>query len=141
MPDVYLLTEGPEGEVAVPDLTLTFLDSGLALERADGARVWGSDWGGLEEMSPVERSVLPDGRRGVVLVVVERGRQHTHRLVLGTDDAAATEAALRDRAAAHGIRKRPPRRAVSRSLTALVVVAALAAMAALLLCATHVIHL
>ena len=31
MPDVYLLTEGQEGEVAVPHLTLTFLDSGLAL--------------------------------------------------------------------------------------------------------------
>ena len=141
MPGVFLLTEGPGGEVAVPDLTLTFLDSGLTLEKADGEHVWGSDWGGLEEMSPVERSVLPDGRDGVVIIVVERGRQLSHRFVLGTDDAAAMEAALRGRAAAQGLRSRSPRRAVSRALTAFVVVAALAAMAALLLSATHVIHL
>ncbi len=88
MPDVYLLTEGRDGVVAVPRLTLTFLDSGLALDKADGGSVWESDWGGLEEMSPVERSVLPDGREGVVIVVVEQGRRHSHRFVLGTDDAA-----------------------------------------------------
>src|SRR6202044_3054785 len=87
VPDVYLLTEGREGEVAVPHLTLTFLDTGLALDKADGEPVWGSDWSGLEEMSPVERSVLPDGRAGVVIVVVEQGRQHSHRFVLGTEDA------------------------------------------------------
>ncbi len=141
MPDVYLLTEGRDGVVAVPRLTLTFLDSGLALDKADGESVWESDWGGLEEMSPVERSVLPDGRAGVVIVVVEQGRRHSHRFVLGTDDAASTEAAVRERAAAHGLRTRSPRRAVSRLLMAVLVVAAAAAMAALLLAATHVIHL
>jgi hypothetical protein len=31
VPDVYLLTTGPEGELAVPHLTLTFLDTGLEL--------------------------------------------------------------------------------------------------------------
>ena len=129
MPDVYLLTEGREGEVAVPHLTLTFLDSGLTLDMPDGARVWDSDWAGLEEISPVERSILPDGREGVVIVVVEQGRELRHRFVLGTDDAASTEAAVRDRAAAHGLRSRSPRRAVSRLLMAVVVVAALGAMA------------
>lgn len=79
VPDVYLLTEGREGEVAVPHLTLTVLDSGLALDKADGEPVWDSAWGGLEEMSPVERSVLPDGRAGVVIVVVEQGREHRRR--------------------------------------------------------------
>ena len=93
MPDVYLLTEGQEGEVAVPHLTLTFLDSGLALEKADGEPVWDSAWAELEELSPVERSVLPDGRAGVVIMVVERGRRGRHRFVLATDDAAVTEAA------------------------------------------------
>ncbi len=78
MPDVYLLTEGSEGTVAVPDLTLTFLDSGVALDKADGDHVWSSPWDQLEEMSPVERSELPDGRSGVVIVVVERaGRRAT----------------------------------------------------------------
>jgi hypothetical protein len=141
VPDVYLLTEGPAGDVAVPDLRLTFTDSGLALDRADGARVWDTAWDGLEEMSPVERSILPDGRDGVVMVVVEQGRELRHRFVLGTDDAASTEALIRDRAAAHGLRSRSPRRAVSRPLMTVVVLAALAAMAALLLSATHVIHL
>jgi len=140
VPGVSLLTEGRDGAVAVPQLTLTFLESGLALDKADGESVWDSDWSGLEEMSPVERSVLPDGREGVVIVVVEQGRRHSHRFVLGTDDAALTEAAVRDRAAAHGLRSRSPRRAVSRLLMAALVVAALAALAALLLSATHVIH-
>jgi hypothetical protein len=140
VPDVYLLTEGRDGEVAVPELTLTFLDSGLALDKADGEPVWGSAWEGLEEMSPVERSVLPNGRDGVVIVVVEQGRQRRHRFVLGTDDAPTTEAAIRERATAHGLRTRSPRRAVSRLLLVAVVVAALAAMAALLLQAAHVIR-
>jgi len=141
VPDVYLLTEGHDGVVALPRLTLTFLDSGVVLDKADGESVWESDWAGLDEMSPVERSVLPDGRQGVVIVVVEQGRRHNHRFVLGTDDAASTEAAVRERAAAHGLRSRSPRRAVSGLLMAVLVVAALAAMAALLLAATHVIHL
>ena len=140
VPDVYLLTEGQEGEVAVPHLTLTFLDSGLALQKADGEPVWDSAWVELQEMSPVERSMLPDGRAGVVITVVERGRRGRHRFVLATDDAAVTEAALRARAAAHGLRTRSARPAVSRLLLAGIVLAALAAMTALLLSATHVIH-
>ena len=63
VPDVYLLTTESEGELAVPHLTLTFLDSGLELEKADGERVWDCGWSDLEEMSPVERSVLPDVAR------------------------------------------------------------------------------
>jgi hypothetical protein len=72
--------------------------------------------------------------------VVERGRRGRHRFVLATDDAAATEAAVRARAATHGLRTRSPRPAVSRLLMAGIVLAALAAVAALLLSATHVIH-
>ena len=48
VPDVYLLTEGREGEVAVPHLTLTFFDSGLTLDKADGEPVWHSGWAGLD---------------------------------------------------------------------------------------------
>jgi hypothetical protein len=140
VPDVYLLTEGQEGEVAVPHLTLTFLDSGLALEKADGEPVWDSPWAELEELSAMERSVLPDGRAGVVITVVERGRRGRHRFVLATDDAAVTEADVRARAAAHGLRTRSARPAVSRLLLAGVVLAALATITALLLSAAHVIH-
>ena len=91
-------------------------------------------------MTPVERSVLPDGRDGVVMVVVERGRHRHHRFVLTTDDPAATEASIRGRAAAHGLRTTTPKRAVSRTLTLAIVVIALATMTALLLSAAHVIH-
>jgi hypothetical protein len=57
----------------------------------------------------VERSVLPDGRDGVVFAVVEREGRHMQRFVLATDDAVAMEAALRDRAATHGLRIRSER--------------------------------
>ena len=140
MPDVYLLTDGSAGEVAVPDLTLTFFDSGLALHKADGEPVWDSDWAELTELSPVERSVLPDGRAGVVIAVVERNSRDRHRFVLATDDAVITEAAVRDRAAAHGLRTRSARPAVSRLLTVGIVLAVLATMAVLLLSAVHVIR-
>lgn len=140
MSGVYLLTAGPEGDLAVPHLTLTFLDSGLALDKADGNPVWDSSWAELEEISPVERSVLPDGRAGVVIVVVERGRRARHRFVLATDDPVGTEAAVRARAAAHGLRSRSARPGVSRLLMVGVVVAALATLTALLLSAAHVIH-
>jgi hypothetical protein len=139
VPDVYLLTTGPEGELAVPHLTLTFLDSGLVLDKADGERVWDCGWAELEEMSPVERSVLPDGRAGLVVVVIERGRQGRHRFVLITDDVLGAETAVRTRAAAHGLRS-SARPAVSRPLMIGIVLAALATITALLLSAAHVIH-
>jgi hypothetical protein len=140
VPDVYLLTEGPEGELAVPNLTLTILESGLALHKADGDPVWDSPWTALAEMSPVERSVLPDGRDGVVIMVVERGVRRRHRFVLASDDSESTEADIRGHAAAHGLRTRSVRPAVSRALMAVIVVAALAAITALLLSAVHVFH-
>ena len=62
------LTEGREGEVAVPHLTLTFLDSGLALDKADGEPVWDSDWAGLE------RDVA-----GGALRAARRARRRRHR--------------------------------------------------------------
>ncbi len=140
VPDVYLLSEGSEGTVAVPHLTLTLHQRGLALNKADGERVWSSPWSDLAEMSPIERSELPDGRPGVVIAVTERGGGRQHRFVLATDDPAQTEVTVRGRAAAHGVRTTRQKRAVSKALTALVVVAALATMTLLLLSAVHVIH-
>jgi hypothetical protein len=142
VPDVYLLTEGSEGTVAVPDLTLTFLGTGVALDKADGEHVWSSPWDQLEAMAPVERSELPDGRSGIVIVVVERAGRREHRFVLAADEPAETEADVRHLAASHGLQtKRPATKpAVSKALTTLIVLAALATMAALLLSAAHVIH-
>ena len=117
VPDVYLLTEGSEGTVAVPDLTLTFLDTGVALDKADGDHVWSSPWDQLEEMSPVEPLRAP--RRSLRVSSSSsssvRGRRE-HRFVLAADEPAETEATIRRRAAAHGLRtnrragRRSPRR-------------------------------
>lgn len=140
VPDVYLLTAAADGTVAVPHLRLTFRASGLELDKADGELVWDCEWSDLTEMSPVERSVLPDGRDGVVMVVVERERRRRHRFVLATDDADATEDFIRGHAGTHGLRTRWPRPAVSRLLTAAIVVAFAITMTLLLLSAVHVIR-
>ena len=108
MRDVYLLTEGDEGPIAVPHLELTFMDKGLELDKPDGEAVWNTAWSDLEEMSPVERSVLPDGSEGVVMLVVERSGRRRHSLVLATSDAAATEAAIRGRAGPTAWRRTGP---------------------------------
>ena len=141
MPDVYLLTQGAEGRVAVPQLTLSFLPSGIELEKADGEPVWSCAWDDLEAMAPLQRSVLPDGRDGVLIVVTERGRRRRrHRFVLAADDAASTETSIRSRAAAHGLRTKADRPAVSRRLTTLIVIAGAMTLSLLLLSAAHVIH-
>jgi len=140
VPDVYLLTAGSEGPVAVPDLRLTFREGGLELDKADGEMVWDCDWSDLVEMAPIERSVLPDGKDGVVMLVVERDHRRRHRFVLATDDADATEGLIRGRAGSHGLRTRWPRPAVSRLLTVAVVVAFAVTMTLLLLSAVHVIR-
>jgi hypothetical protein len=140
VPDVYLLTDGSSGEVAVPHLTLTFRDTGLELDKPDGEAVWDCDWSELQEMTPVERSVLPDGRDGVVIVVVERDRRRRHRFVLATDDAEATEESIRGRAGTHGLQTRWPRPAVSKLLMVAVVGALAATLTVLILSAVHVIH-
>lgn len=139
MPDVYLLTEGPDGAMAVPNLTLNFLPTGLALEKSAGEAVWESSWSDLAEMSVVERSVLPGGRAGVAILVVERGEvRREHRFVLTTSDPAETVSAVRGRAAAHGLRTTVPCSPVSKILTVGIVLLALATLTALLLSAVHV---
>ena len=140
VPDVYLLTAGSDGPVAVPHLRLTFRETGLELDKADGELVWDCDWSDLVEMAPVERSILPDGKNGVVMVVVERVRRRRHRFVLATDDADGTEELIRARAGIHGLRTRWPRPAVSRLLTLAIAVAFAVTITVLLLSAVHVIR-
>jgi hypothetical protein len=138
--DVYLLTAGSDGPVAVPNLRLTFRESGLELDKADGEMVWDCGWSDLVEMAPIERSVLPGGKDGVVMIVVERERRRRHRFVLATDDAEATEEFIRRRAGTHGLRTRWPRPAVSRLLTLAIVAAFALTLTLLLLSAVHVIR-
>jgi hypothetical protein len=140
VPDVYLLTGGSDGPVAVPHLRLTFREEGLELDKADGDMVWDCDWSDLVEMAPTERSVLPGGKDGVVMVVVERDHRRRHRFVLATDDADATEDFIRRRAGRHGLRTRWRRPAVSRLLTVAIVAAFAVTLTLLVLSALHVIR-
>jgi hypothetical protein len=141
VPEVYLLTEGPDGTVAVPALTLSFFADGIEVDKADGEEVWSRAWTQLEEMSPTERSEMPGGGEGVVVTIVEREQRRRHRFVLGTGDPATTELFIRDLARAHGMVTRVPEHAVSRVLTAAIVTAFVAVMTVLLLSAAHVVHL
>ena len=140
VPDVYLLTESDQGPVAVPDLELVFTHEGVELDKEGGEAAWRSTWAQLEEMSAVERSVLPDGSEGVVVLVVERGRRRRHRFVIATTDVAGTEASVRRLARSHGLRTLRPRRAVSRLVNVFIAVAAAVVLTALLLQAAHVVH-
>jgi hypothetical protein len=137
--DVYLLTESADGTVAVPDLALRFSGEGIELDRADAGAVWDCRWDELEEMSPAERSVLPDGRDGVAIVIVERDGRRVHRFVLAADDADLTEGWIRDRAHAHGLRSATPQAPVSRLLLVTIGLALGATLTVLLLSAAHVI--
>jgi hypothetical protein len=141
VPEVYLLTEGPDGTVAVPALTLSFFADGIEVDKVDGEEVWSRDWADLEEMSPTARSVLPGGGDGVVVTIVEREQRRRHRFVLGTGDPDTTERFLRDLARAHGLATQRPGRAGPRLLTAGILVAFAAVMTVLLLSAAHVVHL
>ncbi|HEX4176435.1 MAG TPA: hypothetical protein VHY81_11010 [Acidimicrobiales bacterium] len=140
MPDVYLLTSDSDGPIAVPHLWLTFREGGLVLDKADGEMVGDCAWSDLVEMTPMERSVLPDGNDGVVMFVVEREHRRRHRFVLATEDADATEEFIRGRAGSHGLRTQWPRPAVSRMLTVAVVAAFAVTTTLLFLSAVHVIR-
>jgi hypothetical protein len=138
-PDIYLLTEARDGRVAVPHLQLAFTARGIDLEGGEDGGTWSSTWGELRELSTFERSVLPDGREGLVVVAVEReGRRH--RFVVPTTDPSLTEEAVRDLALRHHLTTRQAPRAVRHSLTGAVVLASAATLTLLLLSACHVIH-
>jgi hypothetical protein len=142
LPGVLLLTEGNDGPVAIPELELAFMDTGVRLTRGDGELIWSARWSDLEELSTAERSVLPDGGDGVVVSVVERERHRRHRFVLPADDADTAMAAVQERARDHKLRTNRVRTdtAVRPALTIAVVVGFAATVTVLLLSATHVIH-
>ena len=136
----YLLTVGPDGPVAVPGLQMTFDRAGVTLAKKDGAAVWSAAWPEIGELSTPERSKLPDGSDGVVVVVTTRLGQ-SHRFVVPAEDAAALESALNSLAHHHDV---APSAAVKTQSWPLVIGAVLmagAAVTVLLLAAGHVIRL
>ncbi len=138
--DVYVLTDGAQGRVAIPDLELRFMDAGIELSRNNGELAWHCAWSALDVLSTVGLSVLPDGREGVVLVVIEHGGRQ-HRFVLPATDPDRVQSEVAARAREHRIQTFEPPAAVSRTLTVAVVVAAVATLTVLMLSAAHLIHL
>jgi hypothetical protein len=137
--EVYLLTEGSQGRVAIPNLQLRFSDDGVELAKEDGELAWHCAWNALDVLSTAGQSILPDGRQGVVMVIIEHGGRQ-HRFVLPAVEPEMVQAEVRSRARAHRIQTFEPPAAVSRTLTVAVVVAALATVTVLLLSAAHVLH-
>jgi hypothetical protein len=137
--EVYLLTDGSQGRVAIPHLQLRFADQGVELAKEDGELAWHCDWNGLDVLSTAGQSILPDGRQGVVVVLIEHGGRQ-HRFVLPAVEPDVVQSEIRARARAHRIQTFEPPAAVSRTWTVAVVVAALATLTVLLLSAAHVLH-
>lgn len=137
--DVYLLTDGTQGRVAIPHLELRFGDVGVELARENGDLAWQCAWNALDVLTTAGQSILPDGREGVVVVIIEHGGRQ-HRFVLPATEPDTVQSELRARAREHRIQTFEPPAAVSRTLTVAVVVAGLATLTALLLSAAHVLH-
>jgi hypothetical protein len=137
--EVYLLTDGRDGRIAIPRLQLDLGPTGIRLAKENADIAWSCRWDALSELSSAERSVLPNGNEGVVLVMVERaGRRH--RFVIPTDEPTALESRLRRLAVNHRLYTRNPARAVSGGLTLAVVAGSVGTLTVLLLSAAHVIH-
>ena len=109
------------------------------MAKQDGELAWQCAWPALDVLSTAGRSILPDGRAGVVVVVVEHGGRQ-HRFVMPTEDPGPLESEVRVRARAHRLGTFEPPAAVSRLLTVAVAIAAAATLAVLLLSAAHVLH-
>jgi hypothetical protein len=138
--DVYLLTNGSQGRVAIPHLEMRFVAAGVELTREDGEPAWRGTWDKLDVLTTAGQSILPDGRQGVVLVIIEHGGRQ-HRFVLPTTDPDDVQREVHARARAHRIETFEPPAAVSRTLTVSVVVATAATLTVLLLSAAHILHL
>lgn len=139
MPEVFLLTDDSGGRVAIPHLQVNFVATGIELDPGDGELAWRCNWEELEQLFTAERSIHPDGREGVVVVVVEKSG-HRHRFVIPTDDAGRSESRIRALAVAHGVSHSEGSPAASKILTAAVIIATVATVVVLLLSAAHVIH-
>jgi hypothetical protein len=134
-----LITEGTQGRVAIPHLQLTCNSEGIEVTKEDGDLAWRCAWSGLDVLTTAEPSLLPDGRDGVILAVMERGGRQ-HRFVLPDPEPGMVAAEVRHWARAHRLQTFEPPAAVSRVLSVSVVVAALATVTVLLLSADHLLH-
>jgi len=137
--EVFLLTDGSDGRVAIPHLHLALSSDGIELTKEDGDLAWRAPWRTIDVLTTAERTLGPDGSEGIVLAVVELGGRQ-HRFVLPDPEPGRVADAVRQWARAHRIETFEPPAAVSRTLTLAVVVAAAGTLAALLLSAAHILH-
>lgn len=137
--DAYLLTSGHGGPMAVPELTLELGEAGVALSRADTTAIWAAGWDEISELAAPERSKLPDGGPGVVLVITGKGR--SHRFVVPADRPARLEAMLDALARRHGVSPERPERSKPPVVVVGVLVVLAGALTVLLLAAGHIIRL
>jgi hypothetical protein len=135
---VFLLTDGSEGRVAVPDLVLSIGEVGIELAKADGQLVWRCQWDEVSEFMVPGRSRLADGRDAVVVEVGERNGR-PHRFVVPSADPAEDEQRVRD--VARALVTPGSRSALSAFLSTVIVLAVLGTLAVLMLSADHVIRL
>lgn len=91
---VSLLTRTEEGDVTIPDLGLTFDESGLTVTKASGEVVRLIPWPSLGEISS-ETAGRPNGVSPAALVRVSAG-ERVHRFVVPAVDAGALDQRLSD---------------------------------------------
>jgi hypothetical protein len=99
-----LLTNGPDGPIAIPELNLGLDEDGISLERDDGTRVWSVAWSEVAEVATPERSTLNDGGDGVVLLITPTDGR-SHRFVIPCAQPAKLEATIGSYARAMGVRR------------------------------------
>jgi hypothetical protein len=111
--DAYHLTSDGPGPSAVAGCQLDLGRRGVTVRDPDGTPIWSAPWSAVTGLTAVERTTLPDGRTGIV-VVVRAGPPVTspeavdvHRIVVPADQPAALEEQLIALARARGIEPAP----------------------------------
>ncbi|HEY5244904.1 MAG TPA: hypothetical protein VIJ60_04495 [Acidimicrobiales bacterium] len=114
--DAYHLTSGTPGPSAVAGCQLDLGRRGVTVRDPDGTPIWSAPWSAVTGLTAVERTTLPDGRTGIVVVVSARPSMTSpeavdvHRVVVPTDQPASLEAQLVAVARARGIEPEPDAR-------------------------------
>jgi hypothetical protein len=114
--DAYHLTSGTPGPSAVAGCQLDLGRRGVTLRDPDGTPIWSAPWSAVTGLTAVERTTLPDGRTGIVVVVRARPSMTSpeavdvHRVVVPADQPAAVEEQLVALARARGIEPEPDAR-------------------------------
>jgi hypothetical protein len=111
--DAYHLTSGAPGPSAVAGCQLDLGRRGVTVRDPDGTPIWSAPWSAVAGLTAVERTALPDGRTGIVVVVRARPSvtspevADVHRVVVPADQPAALEEQLIALARARGIEPAP----------------------------------